>query len=134
MKHLKGLGREALALFKMFHVKHYKGDIKMITRNGVCYDLKQSPFKHKINNIVFVFSSQMHLDKFKKRLKENKEIINYSLSKRFNLDVDVEELANIVLYKKIETRGFLIEIEGNEVCQKEIRYAGGNLIQTNSKE
>ena len=100
----------------------------MITRNGVCYDLNISSYRHTVDGLTFVFSSQLHLDKFKKKVKENRDVINYSLTRRFNLKVDVAQLADVVLYRKIETRGFLIITgEGQELCQKSIKYVGGNL-------
>ena len=101
----------------------------MITKNGVCYDLNISPYSVTMNGMKFVFSSKSHLDKFKKKVKENRDIINYSLSKRFNIQVNVEQLADIVLYRKIETRGFLIYSEtGVELCQKSIIFTGGEVI------
>ena len=100
----------------------------MITRNGVVYDLNLSPFRYKNGDLIFVFSSQLHLDKYKKKMKENRDIINYSLSKRFNYTVDVSKLADVVLYRKIETRGFLIlTLTGKELCQNNIIYAGGEV-------
>ena len=104
----------------------------MITKNGVCYDLYISPYTYTLNNLKFVFSSKTHLDKFKKKVKENRDIINYSLTKRFNINVDVSQLADIVLYRKIETRGFLIyTCNGVEICQKNITYIGGEVIIQN---
>lgn len=101
----------------------------MISRNGVVYDLTLSSYKHKEGDLTFVFSSKLHLDKFKKKLKENRDIINYSLSKRFNITVDVSQLADVVLYRKIETRGFLIVTgNGEELCQNNITYGGGEVI------
>lgn len=98
----------------------------MITRNGVCYDLTKSPYTITVNNLTYVFSSRPHLDKFRKRLKENRDIVNYSLTRRFNVSVDVSQLADIVLYKKIETRGFLIVTnEGTELCQESLKFVGG---------
>ena len=100
----------------------------MITRNGVCYDLSISPYRYTVDGLVYMFSSKPHLDKFKKKLKENRDIINYSLSKRFNVGVDVSQLADVVLYRKIETRGFLIvTVEGKEICQNSITYTGGEV-------
>lgn len=100
----------------------------MITRNGVVYDLSLSSFRCKVGNLTYVFSSQLHLDKFKKKLKENRDIVNYSLTKRFNYTVDVSELADLVLYRKIETRGFLIiTATGNELCQNNITFVGGEV-------
>lgn len=72
-----------------------------------------------------MFSSQPHLDKFESRLKTNRDTINYSLTKRFGFSVDVSTLADVVLYKKIETRGFLIEVEEVEYkCLKSLKCGG----------
>lgn len=107
----------------------------MISRNGVYYDLQLSNFRYKVGDLTFVFSSQLHLDKFKKKLKENRDIINYSLSKRFKMAVDVSQLADIVLYRKIETRGFLIITgEGKQLCQKCIIFNGGKVTTPNFKD
>lgn len=104
----------------------------MISRNGVCYDLARSSYKTTVNGLTFVFSSKLHLDKFKNKLKENRDIVNYSLTRRFNLCVDVSQLADIVLYKKIETRGFLIvSNEGYELCQESLKFVGGTATHKN---
>ena len=43
--------------------------------------------------------------------------------------VDVSQLADVVLYRKIETRGFLIVTgEGKEICQNNITFGGGEVI------
>ena len=70
------------------------------------------------------------LKKFMKRKDENREFINASLSRRFGFDIDVSALADIVLYRKIETRGFLIVTsEGIELCQRNnIAYVGETAI------
>ena len=103
----------------------------MISRNGICYDLEISPYKVIIDNIVYVFSSKYHAEKFKKKLNENREIINSSLEKRFNYKINVSTLADIVLYRKIETRGFLIINKGEKICQNSIIYVGGEVTTQN---
>lgn len=98
----------------------------MISKNGVVYDLSISPYRHTTGGLIYVFSSQLHLDKFKRKLKENRDIINYSLTRRFNMTVNASQLADVVLYRKIETRGFLIvTVEGKQLCQDNITYGGG---------
>lgn len=107
----------------------------MKTRNGVFYDLKHSTYRHEENDMVFVFSSKNHLEKFKMKIFENREKINDSLSRRFNFNIDVSALADIVLYNKIETRGFLIVSKGGtELCQRNIIFAGGKATRRNSSE
>lgn len=107
----------------------------MITKHGVCYDLYISSYRTTVNGITFVFSSRLHLDKFKKNLHENREKISDSLSKRFNVRVDVTILADIVLYKKIESRGFLLVVkEVNIECLNDIILNGENLTLRKSEE
>ena len=108
----------------------------MISRNGVCYDLTISEYRYEVDGVTFVFSSKLHLDKFQKNIKSNRDILNYSLTKRFNILTDISKLADLVLYKKIETRGFLVIVDkGTEICQNNLlKFAGGSLIQTSYSE
>lgn len=106
----------------------------MRTRNGVYWDLDKSTYRSEVNGLVFVFSSELHKSKFDERLKENRKTINDSLSKRFNIKCDVSNLADVVLYRKIETRGFLIEEkEDSAQCQKHLKFVGGKVTLTNYK-
>ena len=82
--------------------------MKDMTRAGVCYNFEISPYRVTKDMYTFVFSSQLHVEKFKEKYKENRDIINYSLTKRFGFDVCFDTLADVVLYRKIEKRGFLI--------------------------
>ena len=81
----------------------------MYTRDGICYDLNKSIYKSTQNGVTFVFSSKLYKEKFESKLKEHRESINKSLSNRFRISIDVSTLADVVLYMKIEKRGFLIE-------------------------
>ena len=78
-----------------------------------------------------MFSSKYHAEKFKKKLNENREKINSSLEKRFNYKINVSTLADIVLYRKIETRGFFIINKGEKICQNSIIYVGGEVTSQN---
>lgn len=103
-----------------------------ITRAGVYYDLSKSHHRLKLEECTFVFSSQLHLDKFKSQYQAHREKINVSLSKRFNVNVDVSMLADVVLYKRIETRGFLIvSKDGKLSCVSNIRFESGKVTLRN---
>lgn len=105
----------------------------MKTRNGIYYDLNHSKYKITVDGLTFVFSSQLHLKKFTERQQPNRLTINKSLSKRFNICVEFNALADVVLYKKIETRGFLIiDNEGKKLCQNSIKCGGVKVIPLNS--
>ena len=50
------------------------------TKNGVYYDFSKSIYRVNIDNYTFVFSSKLHMEKFKKKRKEHAEKINASLT------------------------------------------------------
>ena len=107
----------------------------MISRNGVYYDLKASSFRYTKDGLTYVFSSRLHLKKFKEKLIPHRDTINASLSRRFNLFINVPHIADIVLYRKIETRGFLvIDSVGNELCQNNIKYDCGKVTLQKQNE
>lgn len=97
----------------------------MKTKNGIIYDLEKSDYKVNVDGITYVFSSLLHLNKFISKYETNRDIINYSLSKRFNYNINVSLIADLVLYRKIETRGFLVvSQDGNKLCQRNITLSG----------
>lgn len=107
-----------------------------MTRRGVEYNLKVSPYKLTTENgVMFVFSSQNHLNAFISRQEENRKRINESLSNRFNFYLEFNLLADCVLYRRIEQRGFLILKDG-EPYQWEniIKFVGEKLTKKNSQD
>lgn len=101
----------------------------MLTRAGVCYNLEVTPYKETINYnnelITFNFSSEYNQNNFINKLKANRDKVNNSLSKRFNLIIEVDLLADIKLYQSIEKRGFLLAKESETVnCLNTIKLDG----------
>lgn len=99
----------------------------VLTKNGICYDLKNSPYFCCVGFYKFFFSSPAHLVKFRRELEANREWLNDSMTRRFKFDMDMELLADFSLYRKIETRGFLIINESTGVayeCPKSIEFHG----------
>ena len=105
-----------------------------LTRNNIAYDLHHSPYETRIKykgsvDIRFRFSSELYTDKFHNRLEENRKLITDSLSKRFGFNIKNQVLCDIVLYSKIEKRGFLLFINGVAVeCLENITLDGLNPI------
>ena len=96
-----------------------------LTKNGICYDLKNSPYFCYTDFFTFFFSSPAHLVKFRRELEANRDWLNDSMTRRFNMSLDV--LADFSLYRKIETRGFLIINESTGVayeCPESIEFHG----------
>ena len=103
----------------------------MITKCGIYYKIEDSRFIITINERKYYFSSALHSKNFLEKLQENRDIINKSLSKRFDVCIKYDSLCDLVLYKKIESRGFLI-IEGdNKLCQNNLILNGSSLKEKN---
>lgn len=95
-----------------------------MTRGGIEYNFKLSPFKVEEYGFIFVFSSELHAQKFREQLPERVDIINDSLSNRFNIFINAEIVAAFRLYVEIEQRGFLVyDLNGKGVikCLNQLR-------------
>lgn len=82
------------------------------TRRGVYYELNETEYRYTLRNVTYYFSSKNHLEKFKERFDEENQSINYMFKRRYGIKFNFDILSDLLLYKKVETRGFLIEIEG----------------------
>lgn len=107
-----------------------------LTRGGVCYDLKISPFDSMITypdeDIKYVFSSEYNRKSFNERLEDYRNEIRNSLSKRFKFEISLDKLSDIKLYSNIEKRGFLIVTNKESFeCLSTIRLDGNKLIHKN---
>lgn len=99
----------------------------MITKNGICYDLSRSPYVCSVANWTYYFSSPSHMNKFKSNISSNRDWLNDSMSRRFKFTMSLDLLADLSLYRKIETRGFLIINESTGVayeCPESIEFHG----------
>jgi hypothetical protein len=98
-----------------------------LTKNGICYDLKNSPYFCYTDFFTFFFSSPAHLTKFRRELEANRDWLNDSMTRRFKFNMSLDVLADFSLYRKIETRGFLIINELTGVayeCPESIEFHG----------
>ena len=100
-----------------------------LTRRGVAKELTNSPyiFTELINKdkFDFYFSSRLHLNNFIGKRATNYNMIYNHIYKRFKFKVDCRALADLNLYKKIETRGFYIKCNDKEfICPGNIILNG----------
>ena len=102
-----------------------------ISRRGVVYNFDISPYKlivdYQDEELEFVFSSQLYKDKFYEKYLDNRDVINSSLSKRFKLNIEVNKLADLQLYRNTEKRGFLIRGKEEYRCLNNLKLDGVNL-------
>ncbi|MDP4120849.1 MAG: hypothetical protein Q8876_07345 [Bacillota bacterium] len=107
-----------------------------MTKNGIVYDLENSPYTHKINNVEFMFSSKLHRHKFKDRLVINRINFQEKFTKKYGIEIDTTLLADVLLYDSIETRGFLLKIidRGENVWKKDLLSVGVAVMRKNLQE
>ena len=86
-----------------------------VNQNGICYDLKNSPYTFTRLGIVYRFSSPLHRKRFCDKLTEREEWACDSLSRRFKCMIDARIFAAMQLYSKVETRGFSVYDSVREV-------------------
>lgn len=103
--------------------------MKDLTRNGICYNLRKSPYRIKLGSrIVLYFSSELNKTKFLNREKQHRDKINESLTNRFGVLINCDILGFIQLYTQIEKRGFYMLLDGEEIlCKDNLRLDGARL-------
>jgi hypothetical protein len=108
----------------------------MKTRKGIFYDLSHSTYKIHLEdtNTTFKFSSNLYLMKFIDQYKQHRIEFNLKLKTRYKIDVNFIKYADLVLYRQIETRGFLIIRDGDiKLCQESLLLDGEKMIQKPSQ-
>ena len=97
----------------------------MASRNGVFYDLSKSPLRATYCGITFAFSSELHRQRFERLAVQRIEWMGDSMSRRIGVKMEMHEPALIQLYRQTETRGFLVEIDGETfTCLDELVFSG----------
>lgn len=95
---------------------------KVMTRNGIEYNLSISPYTVEKNGLTFYFSSKRNLKTFEDTLTDFIYLECEKLSKKYKLKISayaygsLVNILSVVLYKRIEKRGFLVlntDIEGS---------------------
>ena len=93
----------------------------MLTKRGIAKNLEESPYFYEYNDMIFYFSSQLHLNNFMKLIASEIDRFNVKTNNiykdKFNLEM--QNLALIRLYAIIEKRGFFIKIKGESVASLE---------------
>lgn len=82
----------------------------------VYHNLKESTFYYEYGSLTFVFSSKSHLNKFTNQLDSFilEQAGKFSWKLRCNI-FRSQDIFALLLYKIIETRGFLVYLDGNTI-------------------
>jgi hypothetical protein len=89
------------------------------TVGGVYYNLKESTYTLNSSGLIFYFSSKLYKNMFIRDRNKHRLYTKQILKNKIGLNADINTIADISLYKKIEKRGFYILNEwGAEVWPK----------------
>lgn len=98
----------------------------MPSKNGVFYELSDSPYRALYGDYTFHFSSRKHQESFLDKLSVRVEWLCDSFSKRFKFEIDARLIAVFQLYFQVETRGCYVKLADGEVlrCKENLRLHG----------
>lgn len=109
-----------------------------MTVNGIEINLDVTPYKISKNydrdnicyeTVQFCFSSKRYLIKFERQLNMNRIAVADKFYKRYGIVLDCTLLADLMLYKSIEKRGYQIVINGVVYKCQENLILNGNKVQ-----
>ena len=97
----------------------------MRTRNGIEYNFKESVYHVTVDDLTFIFSSKLHVKKFRERYPDNRIAFQEKLSQRWGITCNVNTFADILLYQEVEKRGFLLRNQfGQFIDYEELKKCG----------
>ena len=78
-------------------------------------DINESNYTFKYDNLIFNFSSKFYLEKFTREYSNfiKDETMKFKIKYKCNAYID--DMLLLLLYKKIEKRGFKVLYDGNEL-------------------
>lgn len=71
-------------------------------------DISKSNYFFKYDNLVFYFSSEFYLNKFKKEYVQFLNTETMKMKLKYKCNIYADEMILLLLYKKIEKRGFRV--------------------------
>ena len=86
----------------------------MKTKNGIYLDLKESEYKLNYKGLIYYFSSELYLNKFKNNVKQFIIEETAKLKAKYKINIYLDTMLTLSFYKKIEKRGFRVVYKENE--------------------
>ena len=102
------------------------------TKRGIYHNLKESRYTVSNGETVFFFSSEMYMNKFLECYKDHrgKFLLKVEVS-----ELNMETLADIKLYERLEKRGFRVCLKAIDISSKELhKYALRKMMEKTSSE
>lgn len=83
----------------------------------VYHELRDSPYKISTGNFTYVFSSNFYMVKFAQEQLQWRRKLKAKMEALYLVKVYFDDYADLVLYSKIEKRGFRVITSSNEVIE-----------------
>ena len=80
-------------------------------------DINESNYTFKYDNLVFYFSSQFYQEKFERMYTQFLKDETMKLKIKFKCNIYCDEMILLLLYKKIEKRGFKVKYKDKELIE-----------------
>ena len=80
-------------------------------------DINESNYTFKYDNLVFYFSSKFYQEKFIREYSHYLKDEIMKLKIKFKCNIYCDEMILLLLYKKIEKRGFKVLYKGKELIE-----------------
>ena len=80
-------------------------------------DINESTYTFKYDDLVFYFSSQFYLEKFERMYTQFLKDETMKLKIKFKCNIYCYEMILLLLYNKIEKRGFKVTYKGKELIE-----------------
>lgn len=80
-------------------------------------DINESNYTFKYDNLVFYFSSKFYQEKFIREYSDYLKDEIMKLKIKFKCNIYCDEMILLLLYKKIEKRGFKVLYKGKELIE-----------------
>lgn len=85
-----------------------------MTKGGIYLNIEESTYKISKYGLTFYFSSKFYMEKFEENVEKYVETESLKLKNKYLTDCYFEKYLAVSYYRKIEKRGFKIELEGKE--------------------
>lgn len=86
----------------------------MKTINGIYLDLKESDYKLNYNGLIYYFSSELYMNKFKNNVKQFIIEETAKIKAKYKINIYLDTMLTLSFYRKIEKRGFRVVYKENE--------------------
>lgn len=80
-------------------------------------DINESIYTFKYDDLIFYFSSQFYQEKFERMCAQFLKDETMKLKIKFKCNIYCDEMILLLLYKKIEKRGFKVLYKNNELSE-----------------